>query len=91
MLLSQVFSSFWPFWPSKWLNLLSYNTFKDHLKKIKAITDLHILSDPVTDFWKCPKKGFKKIFVGIFLIGSTQIQFKNLKFSMVVNWHNHLL
>ena len=20
--------------------------------------DLHILSDPVKDFWKCPKKGF---------------------------------
>ena len=28
--------------------------------------DLHILSDPVTDFWKCPKKGLKKL-VGIFL------------------------
>ena len=24
------------------------------------MTDLHILSDPVKDFWKCPKKGFKK-------------------------------
>ena len=22
--------------------------------------DLHILLDPVSDFWKCPKKGFKK-------------------------------
>ena len=22
--------------------------------------NLHILSDPVSDFWKCPKKGFKK-------------------------------
>ena len=21
---------------------------------------MHICSDPVTDFWKCPKKGFKK-------------------------------
>ena len=31
------------------------------------MTDLHILLDPVTDFWKCPKKGFKQIFVGIFL------------------------
>ena len=31
------------------------------------MTDLHILSDPVTYFWKCPKKGLKKIFVGIFL------------------------
>ena len=29
--------------------------------------DLHILSDPVADFWKCPKKGFKKLFIGIFL------------------------
>ena len=24
------------------------------------MTNLHILSDPVTDFWKCPKKGFLK-------------------------------
>ena len=22
--------------------------------------NLHILSDPVSDFWKCPKKGLKK-------------------------------
>ena len=29
--------------------------------------DLHILLDPVTYFWKCPKKGFKKKLVGIFL------------------------
>ena len=29
--------------------------------------DLHILSDPVKDFWKCPKKGFKKIICGHFL------------------------
>ena len=32
------------------------------------MTDLHILSDPVTDFWKCPKKmGFKKIICWHFL------------------------
>ena len=31
------------------------------------MTNLHILSDPVTDFWKCPKMGFKKIIYGIFL------------------------
>ena len=24
------------------------------------MTDLHILSDPVSNFWKCPKKGFLK-------------------------------
>ena len=23
--------------------------------------DLHIILDPVTEFWKCPKKGFNKI------------------------------
>ena len=28
--------------------------------------NLHILSDPVSDFWKCPKKVFKKIIYGIF-------------------------
>ena len=27
------------------------------------MTNLHILSNPVSDFWKCPKKGFKKIIV----------------------------
>ena len=31
------------------------------------MTDLHILLDPVKDFWKCPKKGFKKYIVGHFL------------------------
>ena len=54
------------------------------------MTGLHILSDPVTYFWKCPKKGVKNVFDGIFLgglIGSTKTQFKNLKFGMVVNWH----
>ena len=29
--------------------------------------DLHILLDPVKDFWKCPKKGFKKIMFLHFL------------------------
>ena len=29
--------------------------------------DLHILSDPVKDFWKCPKKGFKKNYLLAFL------------------------
>ena len=29
--------------------------------------NLHILSDPVSDFWKCPKKGFKKkLFTAFF-------------------------
>ena len=26
------------------------------------MTDLHIILDPVSNFWKCPKKGFKKLF-----------------------------
>ena len=31
------------------------------------MTNLHILSDPVSDFWKCPKKGFnKKLFMAFF-------------------------
>ena len=28
--------------------------------------DLLILSDPVSNFWKCPKRGLKKYFFGIF-------------------------
>ena len=28
--------------------------------------DLHILSDPVSNFFKCPKKRFKKIIVWLF-------------------------
>ena len=31
------------------------------------MTDLHILSDPVKDFWKFLKKGFKEIIFGHFL------------------------
>ena len=27
------------------------------------MADLHILSDTVSDFWKCPKKGFKKMIL----------------------------
>ena len=42
--------------------------------------DLHILLDPVSDFWKCPKKGFKNylfeffnhIFLMFGLIGSVK-------------------
>ena len=30
--------------------------------------NLHILSDPVSDFWKCPKKGFKKKLFTAFLV-----------------------
>ena len=30
------------------------------------MTDLHILLDPVKEFWMCPKKGFNKLFLGIF-------------------------
>ena len=29
--------------------------------------DLHTLLDPVSGFWKCPKKGFEKVIFGIFL------------------------
>ena len=43
------------------------------------MTDLHILSDPVKDFWKCPKKGVKKLFFGIFY-QITKTQFKHLKY-----------
>ena len=28
--------------------------------------DMHILSDPVSNFWKCPKKGVYIFFVVIF-------------------------
>ena len=31
------------------------------------MTDLPILSDPVTYFWKCPKKGFKQNYFQLFL------------------------
>ena len=30
--------------------------------------NLHKLSDPVSDFWKCPKKGFKKKLFMVFLV-----------------------
>ena len=30
--------------------------------------NLHILSDPFSDFWKCPKKGFKKSYLRHFLV-----------------------
>ena len=57
------------------------------------MTNLHILLDTVTDFWKCSKKGFKFLLLLTFLskvgslIGSNKTQFKNLQFGMVVNWH----
>ena len=28
--------------------------------------NLHILLDPVSDFWKCPEMGFKKLFFAFF-------------------------
>ena len=31
------------------------------------MADLFILSDPVSDFWKCPKKGLKKMICWHFL------------------------
>ena len=30
--------------------------------------NLHILSDPVSDFWKCPKNGLKKSYLQHFLV-----------------------
>ena len=47
------------------------------------MTDLHILSDPVTDFWKCPKKGFKKIIVGHFLSDPQKL---NLNILNMAGW-----
>ena len=53
------------------------------------MTNLHILSDPVSDFWKCPKKFFLFLFLYLFLhflitffdtfglIGSITTFFKN--------------
>ena len=38
--------------------IVKYHT----ILEMGAITDLHILSDPVSDFWKCPKKGFKNLY-----------------------------
>ena len=57
------------------------------------MTNLHILSNPVSDFWKCPKKGFKKnIFLHFFttffdtfgLIGSVKTFSKVLGVGMNV-------
>ena len=69
------------------------------------MTDLHILSDQVSDFWKWPKniflpqKGvykydfldFLKPKWGGGLIRSTKTQFKNLKFGMVSIGTNYFL
>ena len=41
-------------------NVLSYNFFYDHFKKLEAMQDHHILLSSVTNFWMCPKNGFKK-------------------------------
>ena len=49
-----------------------------------------ILSDPVSDFGKGPKRGVKKNNLDLYsakegLIRSTKIQFKNLKFGIGVD------
>ena len=46
-------------------------------RSVFKLTDLHILSDPVTNFWKCPKKGLKNYFLNIFYQSreSNQIQY----------------
>ena len=57
-----------PLWralASKPLNRLSSVT---PFYKWEAMMNLHILSDPVPDFWKCPKKGFKKSYLRRFLV-----------------------
>ena len=57
-----------PLWralASKPLNRLSSFT---PFYKWEAMMNLHILSDPVSDFWKCPKKGFKKSYLRRFLV-----------------------
>ena len=52
--------------------------------------DLHILSDPITDVWKCPKKVFKKNWHfkkwGVYS-DPLKLNFKRFKFVIVVNWH----
>ena len=55
------------------------------------MTNLHIILDPVSDFWKCPKKGFKKMhFLTTFcdtfgLIGSVKTFSKVLGVGMNVS------
>ena len=36
---------------------LKLEHFLKPIWKLEAMMDLHLLSDPVTEFWKCPKKG----------------------------------
>ena len=49
------------------------------------MTDLHIFSDPVSDFWKCPKKVFCVAFFYMFgLIGSVKTFLKVLGVGMNV-------
>ena len=57
-----------PLWralASKPLNQLSSFT---PFYKWEAMMNLHILSDSVSDFWKCPKKGLKKSYLRRFLV-----------------------
>ena len=35
--------------------------------------DLHILSDPVYNFWKCPKKGFKNVLALFYYLFLTHL------------------
>ena len=44
-----------------WFFFKSELFFKTIFEKLEAMMDLHILSDPVKEVWKCPKKGFKNI------------------------------
>ena len=61
-----VVMSFWQFLAILAIKMAEFLNLEHILRqflKTRSMTDLHILSDPVTDFWKCPKKGLKKLFV----------------------------
>ena len=53
--------------------------------------DQHILSDPVTDFWKCSKKVFKNYLLEFFLtkVGYLIRSTKTIKNSEI--WHGSKL
>ena len=43
--------------------------------------DLHILSDPVFNFWKCPKKGLNKLLLTFFTTFFTHLIFRERNYS----------
>ena len=66
---------------------------RDQFWKLEAKTNLctHTFRSSHWFLEVPPKKGFEKIICWNFLIGSTKTQLKNIKFGMVVNWHNFFL